>query len=65
MLLEVKIEKCASRLQQGAMSSQIEIPNISGRNVVKHRARGYQLEMLEESLRGNVIVAVRGDLHPL
>jgi hypothetical protein len=33
-------------------------PVTLSRGAVEHRARGYQLEMLEESLKGNIIVAV-------
>jgi hypothetical protein len=47
----------AGKSQRDTMSFQAD------RNVVKHRARGYQLEMLEESLKGNIIVAVLNNLY--
>lgn len=40
------------------MSLQDYNPNKLGKAAGKHRARGYQLEMLEESLKENIIVAV-------
>ncbi len=40
------------------MSYQACNENKPSKDVVKHRPRGYQLEMLEESLKGNIIVAV-------
>jgi hypothetical protein len=47
------------------MSFEAYNPNKPGRDAVKHRARGYQLEMLEESLKGNIIVAVFNSLYHL
>ena len=47
------------------MSFQADSPSEFSRNAVKHRARGYQLEMLEESLKGNIIVAVLNSLYPV
>lgn len=38
--------------------------NTSGGDAPVHRARGYQLEMLEASLQQNIIVAVRDLLAP-
>jgi hypothetical protein len=40
------------------MSLQDYDPNNLGQAARKHRARGYQLEMLDESLKQNIIVAV-------
>lgn len=61
----IKSEEGAGKSQRGAMSSQADSSSTFGRNAVKHHARGYQLEMLEESLKGNIIVAVLNGLYPV
>jgi membrane-bound ClpP family serine protease len=40
------------------MSLEVEDINQIGQDEVQHRSRGYQLEMLAESLKENIIVAV-------
>jgi hypothetical protein len=47
------------------MSSPACNPIKLSKDAVKHRARGYQLEMLEESLKGNIIVAVPESPNPM
>ncbi len=41
-----------------AMTSPTSHSKAVGQDPVKHRSRGYQLEMLDESLAGNIIVVV-------
>jgi hypothetical protein len=47
------------------MSFEACNPNKFGKDAVRYRARGYQLETLEESLKGNIIVAVFNGLYPV